>query len=387
MNTNLKTDWNALDNEAFRCQVRQFFEAEYPSHLRYPKTRPRWHEIKDWTRKVYEKGWIAPSWPVAYGGMGLSPEKLIILIEEQERWGVSRAPDQGIIMVGPVLIEYGSEAQRRYYLPKILSFEQVWCQGYSEPNAGSDLASLRTEAVLDGDSFVINGQKTWTTMAMDATHIFVLARTDKSAKQQRGISFLLVEMNTPGVTVRPLRNIAGHVEFCEVFLENVRIPRSGLVGELNQGWTIAKALLGFERLFVGGPKQSQNALARLEEMAVILGLDQDIGFIDRYTQLRLDVADHAALFMRFVDQVKRGEKLGPDVSILKIIGTETFSRLTDLMLEVAAGAGASVGDVDMLGHQVDVLTSYYNARPARVYGGSNEIQRNIVAAQVLELPS
>lgn len=384
---NSKIDWNALDNETFRNEVRQFFEQHYPSHLRYPKTRLRWHEIRDWFLALSRQGWAAPTWPVEYGGMGLAPDKFIIFIEEQERWGVGRAPDMGIIMVGPLLIQHGSDQQRREYLPKILAGENIWCQGYSEPNSGSDLVSLRTEAVLDGDEFIINGQKTWTTLAQDATHMFLLARTDKSVKKQQGISFLLIEMNSPGVTVRPIRNIAGHEEICEVFLENVRVPNTRLVGGLNQGWTIAKALLGFERVFLGSPKQSQYALARLGEMAVAQGLDQDAGFMDRFTQLRLDVADHTALYVRFVDQVKRGEKLGPDVSILKVWATETFSRLASLMVEAGASAGATVGDVELFGHHADILTSFYNARPPTIYGGTNEIQRNILASQVLALPS
>ena len=382
-----KIDWNALDNETFRREVRLFFEEHYPSHLRYPKTRLRWHQIRDWYLTLSRQGWIAPAWPVEYGGMGLSPEKLIIFIEENERWGVGRAPDMGINMVGPLLIQYGSEEHRREYLPKIIAGEHIWCQGYSEPNSGSDLASLRTEAVLEGEEFIINGQKAWTTLAQDATHMFLLARTDKSVKKQQGISFLLADMNSPGITVRPIRNIAGHEEFCEVFLENVRVPKTRLVGEINQGWTIAKALLGFERITLGSPKQAQYVLARLEELAVALGLDRDAGFMDRFTQLRLDVADHGALYARFVDQVKRGEKIGPDVSILKVWATETFSRLASLMVEAVASAGATVGDVEFPGRHADILTSLYNARPATVYGGTNEIQRNIVASQVLALPN
>lgn len=378
--------WNAMDNDAFRSEVRQFFEEHYPSHLRYPKTRLRWCQIRDWSLMLSRKGWIAPAWPVEYGGMGLSPEKLFIFIEEQERWGVGRAPDMGINMVGPLLIHYGSEEQRREFLPKIITYEHIWCQGYSEPNAGSDLASVRTEAVLDGEEFVINGQKTWTSLAQDATHMFMLARTDKLVKKQKGISFLLVDMSSPGITVRPIRNIVGHEEFCEAFLDDVRVPKTRLVGEINQGWTIAKALLGFERIFLGSPKQSQYVLARLEELAVALGLNQDAGFIDRFTQLRLDVADLASLYARFIDRVKRGERIGPEVSILKVWATETFSRLAILMLEVAASAGATTGDVEFFGCHVDILTSFHNACPATVYGGTNEIQRNIVASQVLALP-
>ena len=381
------TDWNALDNASFRAALREFFEKHFPSEWRYPQRRLRWSEIGPWYLKLSERGWVAPSWPTQYGGMGLSPEKLIIFIEEQERWGVARAPDMGITMVGPLLINHGNQTQRAYYLPKIIAGEHIWCQGYSEPNSGSDLASLRTEAVVDGDDFIVNGQKTWTTLAQDATHIFLLVRTDKSAKKQEGISFLLVDMNTPGITVRPIRNIAGSEDFCEVFLENVRVPRTSIVGEENQGWTIAKALLGFERIFLGSPKQSQYALARVQEAAQRLGLFEDTGFVDRYTKLALDVADLGALYGRFIEQVKRGETLGPDVSMLKLFGTETYSRLADLLVDVMGSSGGTPGSTALPGGKTDALTSFYNARPATIYGGSNEVQRNILAASVLKLPS
>jgi alkylation response protein AidB-like acyl-CoA dehydrogenase len=381
------SDWNSLDTEDFRAMVRSFFERNYPEDLRYPKRRLRWAEIRDWTRELSAQGWLAPSWPVRYGGMGLAPEKLIAFIEEQERHGVARAPDMGISMVGPLLIQHGSDEQRAHYLPRILSCEDIWCQGYSEPNSGSDLASLRTEAVEDGDDFIVNGQKTWTTLAQDATHIFLLVRTDKAAKKQEGISFLLADMKTRGISVRPIRNIAGNEDFCEVFLDNVRVPRSQRVGELNKGWTIAKALLSFERIFLGSPKQSQYALARLREAAELLGLLDDAVFTDRYTQLALDVADLGTLYTRFVDQVKRGETLGPDVSMLKVFATETYSRLANLLVEIAGASGGMPGDIEVEGGCIDVLTTFYNARPATIYGGSNEIQRNILATSVLQLPA
>ena len=387
MNNISTTDWNGLDNGAFRATVREFFETHYPNELRYPETRLRWAQVRGWYLALSAQGWLAPSWPRQHGGMGLNPEKLIIFIEEQERWGVGRSPDMGLTMVGPLLIQHGNDAQRAYHLPKILAGEHIWCQGYSEPNSGSDLASLRTEAVPDGDDFIVNGQKIWTTLAQDATHIFLLVRTDKAAKKQQGISFLLADFKSPGISVRPIRNIAGHEEFCEVFLENVRVPRVNLVGELNQGWSIAKALLGFERIFLGSPKQSQYALARVHEAAQWLGLFDDAVFVDRYTRLALDVADLGALYGRFIEQVKRGETLGPDVSMLKIFATETYSRLADLLVDVAGASGAMPGPVGLGGGQVDVLTSYYNARPATLYGGSNEVQRNILAASVLGLPA
>ncbi|WP_418319921.1 acyl-CoA dehydrogenase family protein [Piscinibacter sakaiensis] len=382
----MSTDWNSLPTEEFRRLAQKFFADNYPEELRYPKRRLRWDEIREWTMKLASQGWLAPSWPVRHGGMGLSPEKLITFIEEQERHGVARAPDMGIVMVGPLLIQHGSDEQRAHYLPRILSCENIWCQGYSEPNSGSDLASLRTEAIADGDDFIVNGQKTWTTLAQDATHIFLLVRTDASAKKQEGISFLLVDMKSPGITVRPIRNIAGHEDFCEVFFDNVRVPRNQRVGELNKGWTIAKALLGFERIFLGSPKQSQYALARVREVAEQLDLFDDAVFVDRYTQLALDVADLGTLYGRFVEQVKRGETLGPDVSMLKIFATETYSRLANLLVEIAGSSGGTPGDIDLERGQIDVLTTFYNARPATIYGGSNEIQRNILASSVLQLP-
>ncbi|MGQ0696705.1 MAG: acyl-CoA dehydrogenase family protein [Panacagrimonas sp.] len=380
-------DWNTQSDADFRREVRAFFRANYPEHLRYPKTRLRWAQIKDWYLTLSKQGWLAPAWPRQYGGMGLTPSKLIAFQEEIERYGVGRAPDMGITMVGPLLIQNGTETQKAYYLPKILSGEHVWCQGYSEPNAGSDLASLRTEAVLAGDHFIVNGQKTWTSLAQDATHIFMLVRTDKTAKKQQGISFLLSPTDVPGLERRPIRNLAGHEEFCETFLRDVRVPKDNIVGQINQGWTIAKALLSFERIAIGGPKQSQYAMARLEELALQRGLTRDAGFLDAYARYKLDVLDHASLYGRFVDQVRRGEKLGSDVSMLKIIGTENYQKISQLMLETAGAAGGLVGDVDIGGESFDWTTSYYNSRPATIYGGSNEIQRNILASQVLGLPS
>lgn len=378
-------DWNSMSDKDFRMMVRQFFEKEYPEDKRFPSRKLHWSEIKDWYMAVSRKGWLAPNWPREYGGMGLETSKLIMFFEEQERWGVARTPaDLGLTMVGPMLIHHGDETQRRKYLPKILSGEHIWCQGYSEPNAGSDLASLRTEAVLNGDEFVVNGQKTWTTMALDSNYMFLLVRTDKKAKKQAGISFLLMDFTTPGISVRPIKNLAGNEEFCEVFLDNVRVPKENLVGKLNQGWTIAKSLLTFERLFLGSPKQSQYMLRRLAEFANERGLFDNPTFLDHFTKLRLDVHDLESTYTRFAEQVKRGELLGPDISILKIWSTETCASLGELMVEAAGYDGATLGQLGDSG--VDVLSQYYYSRAGAIYGGTNEIQRNILAKQVLELP-
>ncbi|MBV9756742.1 MAG: acyl-CoA dehydrogenase family protein, partial [Alphaproteobacteria bacterium] len=215
---------DGLADDAFRAELRAWLEANYPPALRHPPHRLHLAEVRPWYDILSRQGWLAPGWPREWGGMGLSAAKQLIYIEEFERHGCARLPDHGIVMVGPLLIRYGTEEQKRRFLPKILSGEHIWCQGYSEPNAGSDLAGLATMAVRDGDDWVINGQKTWTTLALDANWIFLLARTDRQAKKQEGISFLLVPMDAPGVTVRPIINLELHDEFCETFFDNVRVP-------------------------------------------------------------------------------------------------------------------------------------------------------------------
>ncbi|MCG3187761.1 MAG: putative acyl-CoA dehydrogenase FadE17 [Rhodocyclaceae bacterium] len=379
-------DWNAYDDDRFRSEVRAFFETAYPEELRYPAFFLSWSKTQHWYRKLYAQGWAAPAWPREWGGMGLDGAKMLIFMEEQERHGIGRTPDQGITLLGPLLIRYASEEQKRQFLPPTLSGEYLWCQGYSEPNAGSDLASLRTEAVIDGDEYVINGSKIWTSYAMDATHMFILVRTDKSAKKQEGISFLLLRMDSPGITVRPIRNLLGSEHFAQVFFDNVRTPVAWRIGKPNQGWTMAKALLGFERVSAGSPKVAQNGLRRLEAVAARLGLMEDAGFRDRYLQLKLDIADLASVYDRFAELVKRGGTPGPDVSMLKILATETYQRLTELTLEAAGNAGALHGKVDIAGAPLDILSPFYMSRPFTIAAGSSEVQRNILAKNVLQLP-
>jgi alkylation response protein AidB-like acyl-CoA dehydrogenase len=379
-------DWNSLGDAEFRRLVRVEFEANYPAELRFPPRRLRWRENCDWYLRMAAKGWIAPNWPAEYGGMGLEPAKLLIFQEESERWGIARFQDHGILMLGPVLIRWGTEEHRRKYLPDVLSCKAIWCQGYSEPGAGSDLASLKTRAVREGDEFVITGQKIWTTLAQDATHMFLLARTDPAAKKQEGISFFLLDLAQKGVTVRPIRDIAGHEEFCEVFLDGVRTPTSDLVGELNKGWTVAKSLLGYERLHVGSPKMPEYGLTVLESAARARGLWDDPAFREKYAVLKLDVVHLADAYNHFTGLVVRGEPLKQDVSYLKIWATETFQRIADLIVETAGPFAAINGDVEIGGARTDVLASFYKARPPTIYGGSNEIQRNVIAQQVLGLP-
>ena len=382
-----EADWAAMPDGTFRQLVRGFFQAHYPTHLRNLSRRVHWPEIKDWYLTLSRQGWLAPAWPKAYGGMELAPDKLLAFMEEQEDYGVARMPDQGLINLGPVLINYGTPEQQANWLPKIMAGEHVWCQGYSEPNAGSDLASLRTEAIAEGDDFIVNGQKIWTTLAQDATHIFMLVRTDKTVKKQEGISFLLADLSTPGVTVRPIRNIAGEEEFCEVFFDNVRVPQANLVGGMNQGWFIAKALLGFERIFVGSPKTSQYALGQLYALAEARGLLESPVFTASYAELQLDLADLRSLYSGFADMVKRGEALPASVSMLKIWATETYTRISAKLIEMADEHGGTSGAHAIGNVSLDTMAPMMNALVTTIYGGTNEIQRNILSRQVLGLPN
>ena len=378
-------DLNLLDDDSFRFTIRAWVEANYPEELRNPPKRLHWRENRVWYMKLAEQGWLCPGWPAEHGGMGLNAGKQIILLEEFERHGVARTNDHGIIMVGPLLIHYGSDDQRAEFLPRILNGEHIWCQGYSEPNAGSDLASLRTAAASDGDDWIVNGQKTWTTLANDANWIFLLVRTDPTAKKQEGISFLLVPMDSPGITVRPIVNIDLHDEFCEVFFDNVRVPKRWTVGAVNKGWTMAKNLLGFERIYLGSPKLSGYALARLRMLAERMGTWDEAAFQDRYTKLRMEMADLKALHATYVDIVRRGAALGPDVSMLKVIQTELFQKITDEMMAIA---GENAGLLNPMEGNRNLHPSglFIQARPSSIYGGSNEIQRNILAKNVLALP-
>lgn len=377
-----EADWNGMPEADFRRLVRGFFRAHYPEHLRHVPWRLHWDEIRDWYFTLSRQGWIAPSWPREHGGMALSPARQIAFIEEAERHGVARAPDQGLVMLGPILIRHGTEEQRARFLPGILSGEAVWAQGYSEPNAGSDLASLRCEALVDGDELVVSGQKTWSTLAQDATHMFMLVRTDKTVKKQAGISFLLVDLASPGVSRRPIRTLSGHEEFCEVFFDQVRVPRANVVGELNAGWGIAKALLGFERLFSGSPKHANHALQQIYGIARQRGLLADPAFADRLAELRLDAADLTAMYSVFAELAKAGRPLPPELSLLKVWATETHERLGALLIQIAEEYGGAAMRLGYGNGQVHALAPYVNALAATIFSGTNEIQRNIYARQL-----
>ncbi|MEU9063648.1 acyl-CoA dehydrogenase family protein [Streptomyces sp. NPDC048430] len=379
-------DWNRTDDSEFRALVRQAF-AGYPAHLRSPSRRLLWREQSAWWLQMATRGWIAPNWPQEFGGMGLDSAKLLIFHEEQERAGIARFQDHGVRMVGPTLFRFGTKEQQRRFLPAILTCDHRYAQGYSEPGSGSDLASLRTRAVRGGDDWVVTGTKIWTTMAHDVTHLFLLARTSTDGRPQQQISFFLLDLSSPGVTIRTIRDMAGEEELCEVFLDAVRIPAENLIGPVNEGWTVAKSVLGFERLHVGSPQLPESALHLLDRVVRARGLEHDPVFADQLAQLELDVSHLKAAFALFAAELRTGGVLGPEVSLLKLWATETFQRIADAVIESAGPAGALKRGEVVNDEEMEVLGAYYRARPSTIYGGTSEVQRNIIAKQVLKLPS
>jgi len=369
----------------FRAMVRSYVDSIFPPDLLHATRRIGPLEVADYNKKMSERGWIAPAWPVEYGGMGLDIPHQIAFAEELSAIGVPRLHEMGLVMLGPLLMQFGTEEQKQRYLPKIISTEHIWCQGYSEPNAGSDLASLRLSAVQENEHWVLNGQKIWTTMAHQSNMMFMLARTDPNPRiRQEGISFFLVDLATPGITVRPIRTLSDELEFCEVFFDNVRIPLDSLVGELHKGWTIAKALLGHERLFVGSPRYIKGAIDHLDAIAA-RGEDELPGFsLERYTKLRLDYEDFLALYADYSNFVKNGGELGPEASILKLLSSETYQAVTEEILAITGEDGV-VADGDNAG-QADSATMFFQSRPSTIAGGTSQVQRNIIAKAVLNLP-
>ncbi|BCH31616.1 acyl-CoA dehydrogenase [Mesorhizobium sp. L-8-10] len=381
-------DWNALSDEDFRAAFRDLVERRLPAELRFMrKQRPLFDEVAVWYHALAEEGWLSPVWPVEHGGMGLNPAKHMIYVEEWGRLGCPRIPDHGLGLIGPLLLAFGTEEQKAYYLPKILSGEHVWCQGYSEPNSGSDLASLRTAAVRDGDHFVVNGQKIWTTLAHCANWIFALVRTSRDEKvRQKGITVLLIDMTTPGVKVRPIANLRGETDFCEVFFDNVRVPVENVVGEVDQGWNVAKSVLGHERIFLGAPTRPEIAIERLEKLAGARGAFNDPAFLSRYARHRLDLYDLGSAFERFAKVLREGGELGADVSILKIFTTELYQRITEETIALAGEDARYFDDIEAGNDQVDAMNLFLDSRAPAIFGGSNEIQRNILSKAVLGLP-
>jgi len=372
----------------FRSEVRAWLEANLPLTLRGCTTRPPPTELMPWYRTLSKKGWIAPHWPKQYGGMGATLNEQIIMVEELARVGAPQMPAQGLNHIGPILIEFGSDAQKARHLPPIIAGTVIWAQGYSEPGAGSDLASLATRATLHGDHFVVNGQKIWTTWGHHSDWMFALVRTDPEAQPRHaGISFLLLDLHSPGIKIRPIKTIAGDEEFSEVFFDDVVVPAENLVGKLNGGWRIANALLGHERLGTSNPQFALMALERIKTIARASGVMADAAFQDRLAAASINVTALSALFNHAVELTNQEKSPGPESSIIKIYGSELLQALNDLLMEAAGGHAAMEKPVSTEFGSVDISTSYLQVRRATIYGGSSEIQRNIVARRVLNLPS
>jgi alkylation response protein AidB-like acyl-CoA dehydrogenase len=380
-------DMNAPSAEAFRQHARAWLAAHVPEEFRRPAQRLQGADSVRWLKLLTAHGWRALAWPTEHGGLGLDVEKQIIWHEELERARVSRFIDIGVTMLGPTLLRFGTSEQKAHYLPRILSCEDMWCQGYSEPNAGSDLAALRLRADREGEHFVLNGQKSWTTHALWATHCFLLVRTTMGPVKQRGITFLLTDLRTPGITIRPIVNLAGESEFFEVFFDAVRVPVSNVVGAVDEGWTVAKALLGPERLTIGSPALSRLAHDAMEGVAEELGLAEDPAWRETAGNLALELHALTALYREAAEAMKTGREDDNDLSTLKIVSSELAQRITEAAMEMAGEHGAAGSLRTGEGRELDLRQLYMAARPATIYGGSNEIQRNILAKRWLRLPS
>ncbi|MDO9222672.1 MAG: acyl-CoA dehydrogenase family protein [Caulobacter sp.] len=390
---------------AFRDEVRAFLEASLPADLRqagrmltsvfsHPKHSLPWQKI------LHARGWVAPAWPVEYGGPGWDEMQRYIFSSECARIGTPSLSPMGLRMVGPCIQKFGTPEQKAFFLPRILAGEDYWCQGYSEPGSGSDLASLQMRAEVDGDHYVLNGSKIWTTQAHFANRMFCLVRTRFEGKPQQGITFLLLEMDTPGIEVKPIITLAGEHEVTQVFFDNVRVPMSGRLGEENDGWTVAKYLLEFER---GGGSGAglKMTLERLRAMAAVEPGDDGQALLDdRDFRSRLAAAEVAveAIEMtehRVMSALSAGKNPGPASSMLKTQGTEAMQRLDELAVEItghyaapyqpaAREAGSNEPPIGPA-HSLIAVARYLNNRASSIYGGSNEIQRGIMARLILGL--
>ena len=383
-------------DQSFREEVRSWLATALAPELRDKIARFEKlskEEILGWNRTLADKGWAAPEWPVEWGGTDWSVVQRYIFEEECAFAGTPPLVPFGLKMCAPVLLRFGTQAQKERFLPRIYRGDDFWCQGYSEPGSGSDLASLKTSAVRDGDHYVVNGQKTWTTLAHMADWIFCLVRTDPSGKKQEGISFVLIDMSTPGVTVRPLALLDGEPEVNEVFFDDVRVPVENLVHEEGKGWTVAKYLLSHERLNTGRVGGSKRELAMLKDTAARQAVDgvplaEQVRFADRIARLEIELMALEVTNLRFLDEIRRGKPLGSEVNILKIKGTEIQQGLTELMMAAYGPRALAVHRLN--GGQFDEYAArlaprYGNYRKTSIYGGSNEIQRNILAKMALGL--
>lgn len=395
-----------MDYEAFRDEVRAFLDQELTPDLRRAGSMmtsvfAEFNATMAWHRKLHARGWVAPDWPAEYGGTGWDINQCHIFQEECKLAGAPSVLPMGLQMLGPMLIRYGTEAQKSHYLPRILSGEDVWCQGYSEPGAGSDLASLQMAAVRDGDEYVLNGSKIWTSYAHHSNMIFCLVRTSREGRPQQGISFLLVDMATPGITVDPIMGLDRSVEQCQVFFEDVRVPVANLVGEENEGWAVAKYLLEFER---GGQNYTidlKKQSARIRRQAAgEHGVDGtpvlfNPAFQGRLAELEIDMLALEATELRIKGALESGANPGALSSLVKVVGTELSQKFNQLSLD-AVGEQAIPFQPDALhpgaeapyrgpDYALTAMAEYINNRASTIYGGTAEIQREIIAKHVLSI--
>ncbi len=389
------------DEQAFREDVRAFFKDNVPPAIKQKMKEGRHtskQDLVDWTRILHKKGWAVSHWPVEYGGTGWSPVQQYIFNEELQMAPAPAPLAFGVNMVGPVLYTFASEEQKKKYLPRIANLDDWWCQGFSEPGSGSDLASLKTKAERKGDTWIVNGQKTWTTLAQYADWIFCLCRTDPSAKKQSGISFILIDMKTKGITVRPIQTIDGGVEVNEVFFDDVEVPLENLVGEENKGWDYAKFLLGNERTNIARVGASKERIRRIRELAASVEAGgkpvlDDPRFREKLAAVEIELKALELTQMRVVaDEDKHGKgKPNPASSVLKIKGSEIQQATTELLMDVIGPFAAPYDEHadddsnETMDWTAQIAPGYFNYRKVSIYGGSNEIQRNIITKAVLGL--
>ena len=392
----MDTSFSAEDL-AFRDEVREFFAKEWNDNiiagLRNPETFRE--TMTAWHKALYNKGWAAPNWPEEYGGTGWNSTQKYIFDYERAAAGAQSLMPFGLQMVGPVIFTFGNDEQKQKFLPPTLAGDMWWCQGYSEPGAGSDLASLKTKAERDGDHYVVNGAKIWTSYAQMADWIFCLVRTSSEGKKQEGISFLLIDMKSEGIKVNPIHTIDGHHTLNETEFNNVRVPVENLIGEENKGWTYAKALLAHERTGIANVSDSKRNLDQLKELAEKESqggrpLIEDAAFQRRLSDIEIDLMALEYTELRVLAQVATGGAPGPESSLLKIKGTEIQQAIQELRMEIAGyyqGVFVPEGEQDLSGHEFGDLARnrYMYGRAATIYGGSNEVQKNIIAKAVLGL--
>ena len=391
------------DELAFREEIRAWVKANLPSEISqkvHSAMRLSRDDLQRWAKILGKKGWLGWGWPEQFGGPGWTAVQKHLFEEECALAGAPRVVPFGPVMVAPVIMAFGNAEQQKRFLPGIASGEVWWSQGYSEPGSGSDLASVKTRAERVGDKYIVNGQKTWTTLAQHADMMFCLVRTDPAARKQEGISFLLIDMKTPGITVRPIITLDEDHEVNEVFLDQVRVPVANLIGEENRGWTYAKYLLGHERTGIAAVGRSKRELQFLKRLALRMQkggrpLLDDVMFASKVAALEIDLMALEVTVLRVISQEAKRRAPGPEASMLKVKGTEIQQRLTELMVEAAGPLGlpfelsylegdeasTSVGDDDT----APLMPYYFNYRKTTIYGGSNEIQKNIITQMILGL--